>query len=359
MAKKREKVFTNTIINLKSKLHLHKLFNSILNNQQNILVTGASGLVGSHLVKKLLDKYSNVKAIYRSEIPDIQCKNKIEWIKADILDINSLETAIENVSEVYHCAAVVSFMPKEKNKLLQTNIEGTANVVNASLNSGVKKLVYVSSVSALGRIREDVAVNETMNWTPETSNSIYGKSKYLAEMEVWRGIGEGLDAVIVNPTIILGANDWSKTSAAIFKNVYKEFPWYTEGVTGFVDVEDVASAMIMLMESSITAQRFILSAQNITYKELFTEIAKAFNKKPPYKKVSPLIAQIVWRLEAIRSKFTGKKPLITKETARTAQAKVNFDNSKLLQYLPQFTYTPLQQSVKRICNEYIQKYKLS
>ena len=180
-----------------------------------------------------------------------------------------------------------------------------------------------------------------MNWTEETSNSIYGKSKYLGELEVWRGIGEGLQALIVNPSIILGGNNWDSGSAAIFKTAYNEFKWYTEGITGFVDVGDVARAMILLMNSEISGQRFILSAENLSYKEIFSSIAKCFGKKPPPKKVSPFMGEIVWRLEAIKAVFTGKKHLLTKETARTAQASVYFDNSKILNALPGFSFTPI------------------
>lgn len=322
-----------------------------------VLVTGATGLVGSHLVKQLASQGQRVRALYRSVIPE-GFPQHIEWVKGDILDIVSLEEAMAGVQDVYHCAAIVSFNPKRKRQLLQTNISGTANVVNACLDAGIRKLLFVSSVAALGRIREDEMINETMNWSEKTSNSLYGKSKYQAEMEVWRGIGEGLDAVIVNPVIILGAGDWENGSSGIFKSAYDEFPWYTEGVSGFVDVKDVVRAMRQLMESEISAERFILSAENLTYRTVFSEAAKQFNKKPPYKKVTPLIAAIVWRLEAIKGKLTGKSPLLTKETAHTAQAKVYFDNSKLQQALPQFTYTPIKTSIERICGELTKMYNL-
>lgn len=328
------------------------------NPQQNILVTGASGLVGSHLVKLLVQQGKKVRAIYRSNIPTFEHANKVEWIKGDILDIISLEEALTNVQQVYHCAAIVSFNPKEKQKLHATNIEGTANVVNACLNADVEKLLYVSSVAALGRIRENEIITEKMKWSPQTSNSEYGKTKHLAEMEVWRAVGEGLNAVIVNPTIILGAADWNNSSTAIFKNVYKESPWYTEGINGFVDVADVVKAMTMLMDSNICSERFIICGEHSTYHHLFDLIAKAFGKKPPYKSVTPFIASVVWRLEKMKAVFTGKNPLITKETTRTALAKVHFDNSKLLKYLPSFTYQPLQQSILRICGEFKKMYNL-
>ncbi|HEY2727007.1 MAG TPA: NAD-dependent epimerase/dehydratase family protein, partial [Parafilimonas sp.] len=224
---------------------------------KNIFITGATGLLGSHLIKELVNSNANIKALYRHEIPFTH--NKIEWLQGDILDTILLGEILEDVDEVYHCAAKVSFNPKNKKELFKTNIEGTANIVNACLNTNVKKLLHVSSVSALGRIREDVIIDETMQWSEDANNSVYGESKYLGEMEVWRGIAEGLNAVIINPTIILGAGDWNNGSSEIFKTAYKEFPYYTEGVTGFVDVKDVVKAMITLMNSDIFSERFIVN----------------------------------------------------------------------------------------------------
>lgn len=326
-----------------------------------ILITGATGLVGSHIMFQLLEQNKKVKCLVRNassfQIPNSK-KHLVEIVEGDILDVISLEKAMMHVKQVYHCAAIVSFHPKEANQLFQTNIEGTANVVNACIDANIEKLCFISSVSALGRLRVGQEVDETMNWTEETSNSNYGKSKFLAEMEVWRGIGEGLKAVIVNPTIILGLSDWNKGSSKVFQTAYNEFPWYTDGVTGLVDVLDVANVSIQLMESDITSQRFIISAENIAYRKLFDLIATGFGKKKPFKKVTPILASIVWRLEAIKAFFTGKPPLLTKETSNTAQAKVYFNNKKLLQYLPQFQYTTIEETVDRLCKEYKEKYQL-
>ena len=323
-----------------------------------ILVTGSSGLVGSHLIQQLVKQGLPVRAIFRNEIPPVSGTEKVEWVKGDILDVPSLEDAMQNVDQVYHCAAIVSFSPAQKERLNKTNIEGTANVVNACINGGVKKLLFVSSVAALGRIREDKPIDESMNWTPETSNSEYGKTKFMAELEVWRGMGEGLDVAIVNPVIILGAGDWFGGSSGIFKSAYDEFPWFTEGMSGFVDVLDVVNAMITIMQSTVKGERFIVSGSNALYKDVFTSIAKGFHKKPPYKKVTPFLAGIVWRLEAIKAKFSGKDPMLTRETAKTAQAKVSFNNSKLLKQFPEFRYTDLEHSIERICGEMKIKYTL-
>jgi nucleoside-diphosphate-sugar epimerase len=328
-----------------------------------IFITGASGLLGASLIETLVNSNDcatdfQISALYRKQIPSIQFAEKIEWIEGDILDVVVLEEALKGVSEVYHCAAIVSFDPKQKQRMHATNIDGTANVVNACIDAGIKKLLFVSSVAALGRIREDGPINETMNWSEETSNSEYGKTKYLAEMEVWRGIGEGLDAVIVNPVIILGSGDWNGGSSGIFKSAYNRFPWYTNGASGFVDVKDVTTAMKALMKSDISAQRFIISGHNTPYRTIFNLIADAFKVPRPYKRVTPLLASIVWRLEAVKAFFTGSSPLLTKETTLTAQAVVNFDNTKLLKALPHFSYTPLENTITRVVEELKEKYNL-
>ncbi len=323
-----------------------------------IVVTGASGLVGSQVVKELSKQHNNIIALYHSTPPSKELQALATWKQVDILDIQLLEEIFSTSKQVYHCAAVVSFNPKEKALMHQLNIEGTKNVVNACINCGVEKLVHVSSVAALGRIRPGVEISEAMNWTEDSSNSEYGKTKFLSEMEVWRGIGEGLKAVIVNPSIILGSGNWNTGSSAIFKNVFHEFPWYANGTSGFIDVADVAKAMILLMNSDINAERFILSAWNLTYRNVFDEIAKCFKKKKPSKEVTPFIAAIVWRLEYLKSLVTKKNPLITKETAATALTKVNYNNSKLLSALPDFNYSNFEQSIERICNEMKIKYNL-
>jgi dihydroflavonol-4-reductase len=324
-------------------------------NDAMVLVTGGAGLVGNELIGQLLSQGEKVRAIYNhTPLSGFQSPD-LNIVQCDILDVAGLEEAMQGVERVYHCAAVVSFNPKEKRKMARINIEGTANVVNAALDAGVKKMLHVSSVSALGRLRENEPVNETMNWSEETSNSFYGQTKYLSELEVWRGMGEGLSAVIVNPVLILGAGDWKGGSSRVFKNIYEEFPWYTDGIMGFVDVRDLAAAMILLMNSDTSHERFIISAENRPFREVFILIAKAFGKKPPARKVTAGLARIVWRLEKIKSLLTGKEPLITKETAITAMAKVNFDNTKLKKFLPGFTYRSIEETVTDTCAAFQQK----
>ncbi len=315
-----------------------------------ILVTGGTGLLGTHLILHLHSLGLRPRALYRTHIPAV-VKDKAEWVQADILDVMALEEAMQGIRQVYHAAGYVSFNPKHKAAMHKINIEGTANIVNACMDAKVDKLIHVSSVAALGRIRVEGPINESMNWTEETSNSEYGRTKFLAEMEVWRGISEGLNAAIVNPVIIIGEHgDWHKGSMNIFRNIYNGFKWFTTGSTGFVDADDVAKAMVCLMDSGMSSERFVISAENLAYKALFDLIADAFGVKRPDTKVTPLIAATVWRLEKIKSWITGKDPLITKETARTGMTAATFDNSKFLQAFPGFSYKPLQESVKRICN---------
>jgi nucleoside-diphosphate-sugar epimerase len=322
------------------------------------LVTGASGLLGVYLIRELLKTNEPVIAIYRLKIPpqlSPEEQAQVNWIQGDILDVMFLAEVMEDCDKVYHCAGLVSFSPKRIKDLFKINVDGTANVVNACLAAGVSKLIHVSSVASLGRKRNGQTVTENVKWDDNANPSVYGKTKYLGELEVWRGIAEGLNAVIVNPVIILGKGDWHSGSGATFKNAYNEFPWFTEGSSGFVDGEDVAKAMVMLMDSEITAERFILSAENWTYRGLFTAMAKGFGKKPPSRKVTPWLAALVWRLEAIKGWITGQDPLLTKETAETAQQTVKFDNTKILKTLQDFSFKPLQQTIEESCSYYLSK----
>ncbi|UYQ92744.1 NAD-dependent epimerase/dehydratase family protein [Chitinophaga horti] len=320
-----------------------------------ILVTGASGFLGSHLVRQLVQAGKPVKALYRKAIPvqlqDVQ--DRVQWVKGDVLDMPALEEVMEGVTEVYHCAAVVSFNPIYKKEMLKINIEGTANVVNLCIDFNVRKLVHVSSVASLGRAKEMQQISEENVWEESKNNSAYAQSKHYSEIEVWRGIAEGLEAVIVNPSIILGSGYWGDGSGALLKNAWKEFPFYTEGINGFVDVEDVVKAMIMLMDSDVKSQRFVLSADNWSYRDLFTTMAQALNKKPPHIAAKPWMAALVWRIEKVKSFFTGKPALITKETARTAQLKVFYNSDKIVRMLPGFQFKPLEQTIHEISAAYL------
>jgi dihydroflavonol-4-reductase len=324
-----------------------------------ILVTGANGFLGEHLLQHLLsDSSANIRAVFRSSIPDFFEKNKytnLQWCQCDILDVDALDAVMQGVQYVYHCANSISFDSRDADDMYHNNVEGTAAVVNSCLEHGIQKLLYVSSVAAIARAEGAVLISEKTPWMLDGNTSQYGISKYKAELEVWRGAAEGLPMVIVNPSVIIGEGDWNKGSSAILKNVYNEFPFYTRGTNGFVDAKDVCRAMVLLMNSNITNERFIVNENNYSYKTIFTLMANAFGKKPPPYFAKPWMSNIVWRLYAIRKFFTGIKPLITKETAHTADTIFEYDNSKLLKALPEFTYTSMEDTLARVAVYHLQK----
>ncbi len=322
-----------------------------------ILVTGANGLVGAAIVRCLLKNNQAVRALKRSNsdissLADVE--TQIEWVEGDVLDISSLETAMIGISLVVHTAAMVFFSPKQRSQMYKVNVEGTANVVNVCMAMDVKKLAFVSSIAAIGRpdvshvdIQKAININEEQKWEDSPLNSHYAKSKYQAELEVWRGIAEGLPAVIVNPSIILGEGDWTRSSTQLFKYVYDQNKFYTQGLVNYVDVLDVASITVQLLLSDIENERFILNAGTTTYKDLFEQIAQGFNQKAPSIGISPFMSEIIWRIEAIRSFFTGKNPLITRETAKSARTRFEYESDKIQKKI-NFSFIPLSQTIKRV-----------
>ena len=314
-----------------------------------ILVTGGTGLVGYHLLLQLSLEKEAIRAIYRSEKKLQHVKNlfqtanqlaafeKIDWMQADILDVPALELAFTDVSLVYHCAALVSFNPNDEDKLYQNNIVGTANVVNISLSKNVKKLAYVSSIAALGNGTEhNLIVNEETERNNEAIRSDYSISKFGAEMEVWRGFQEGLEVVIVNPGVIFG-NGFPKEGSSLFiQNIKDGQSFYTLGKLGIVAVEDVVKALTTLMKSTISGERFILVAEDVTYKELFDRIAENLTsrtsankiKKPKYlvKKWQVQIARV---LEFIFSILFFRKRMLTKSTINSLYNLEVHDTSKI------------------------------
>ncbi len=321
-----------------------------------ILVTGGTGFLGSYIIKQLVEKGYAVRAIRRSSKLPFWISKKIidavEWMDGDVLDVVALQDAMEGVDTVIHSAAIVSFAKKDRKEMYQVNVEGTANVVNMALEKNVRRLIHISSVAALGRSENGGHVNEEKKWEESKANTHYGKSKFKAELQVWRGISEGLEAVIVNPSTILGYGDWSSSSCAIFKSIYYGFKWYTPGINGFVDVDDVARATILLLESTINEERYIVSGDSWSFQKLQNTIADGFEKKRPYKQTTPFLLSVAWRMEKLKSLFTGKKPLLTKESANVAQSKTWFDNDKILAVLPGFTFTPLEETINKACQLY-------
>jgi len=330
-----------------------------------IFVTGGTGFLGSYLLSDLIKAGKKVRALRRENNPLIptelsgdsapilpkDTQDKIEWIEGDVLDVFSLMEAMKGVEQVYHCAGIVSFAPGMRKVMNKVNIEGTANVVNIALESGIKKLVHVSSINAIGRTPKKEMITETTKWENDKLNTNYAISKFLSERELWRAMAEGLKAVIVNPSVILGAGNWNQGTAKLFTHVWNGLKYYPVGKNGFVDVRDVAKAMIGLMESDIQNERFIISSQNLTYQQVLCTIADCLNKKRPSIKVTPLLSNFAWRAAAIKSWLTRSDPFITKEEAMMSSNHFEYNNKKIRDAI-NIHFTPLQTTIKQTAKKF-------
>jgi nucleoside-diphosphate-sugar epimerase len=271
----------------------------------------------------------------------------VDWVDADLMDVFALEDALEDVTQVYHSAAWVSLKQADKEPMIRTNVTGTANLVNLCVEKGIR-MVHVSSIAAIGVAKPGELITENNHLDSSTENDGYALSKLESEMEVWRGIAEGLDAVIVNPSLIIGPNAGVLGSGQLFETVRKGLKFYTTGSAGFVDVQDVAKCMIALMESDITAERYIISAENRNYKQLTTEIAEGFGIKPPTILAKPWMMEIAWRVAAFISAITGKSPFLDKIAAKSATLNKDFDNAKIKKAIG-IEFKPISKTIVEIC----------
>jgi len=334
-----------------------------------ILVTGGTGLVGTHLLMDLLEDETPIRAIYRSDealenarkifllynINWQQSLTKIEWVKSDLLNVEILSDAFEGIEYVYHCAAMVSFNKRDKFKLFKVNVEGTANVVNLSLKFGIKKFCHVSSTATIGKENKSGIRDEDCMWENDGTFSNYSISKYFSEMEVWRASEEGLNIVIVNPSIIIGPGNWVQSSSNLFLKVWKGLKYYSKGMNAFVDVRDVSKVMVGLMKSSIKSERFLVIGENLTFQQLFNEMASSLGKRLPSIEVKPWMASLIWRIEALRSFVFGSEPLVTKESSKSALSIVKYSNNKIKTYLD-FKVTPIKKSILHTSKIFLKDY---
>ncbi|HRY31372.1 MAG TPA: NAD-dependent epimerase/dehydratase family protein [Bacteroidales bacterium] len=323
-----------------------------------ILLTGATGFLGSYLLLELLQRGYEVRALRRSSSGFDQfervmqtyadgnpgLKEKVDWVKGDILDIFSLEDAMKGCDTVVHAAGMVSFHRKDRKALIDINVEGTANVVNVALKEKIGRLLYISSIAAFGRGGDDAVITEKTIWKTSRMNSRYAISKYNGEKEVWRGQEEGLPVVVVNPAIIIGYGDPGQGSSRMFSTVKHGLRFYPPGINGFVDVRDVARAVGLLMDKNITGEKYILSAANLRYGELFALIAAELGKKPPSVRVNRFITSLAWQLEALRATLSGEEPLLTRETAQTAANTYLYDGNKICG-IEGFQYTSPEETI--------------
>lgn len=316
-----------------------------------ILVTGATGFLGSELALQLVQQGHHIRCTKRANsiIPAIlrPFNSQIEWVDADLLDMFAIEAALEGVTQVYNNAAWVSLKEADKKQMIYTNVTGTANLVNLCLQQDIK-LVHVSSVAAIGLAKPGDLITENHHLDLATETDGYAISKLESEMEVWRGIAEGLNAVIVNPTIIIGPNAGTAGSGQLFETVRKGLKFYTGGTCGFVDVQDVAKSMISLMNSDITAERFIISSENRDYKSLTAEIADCFGVKRPSTLAKPWMLSIAWRGAKVVSALTGNPPAIDKISAQAASMERNYDNSKI-RATTGIQFKPISETIAEVC----------
>ena len=328
-------------------------------------VTGATGLVGAHLLYDLLQKGYHVRALARrqSNVQQVQKTfglyagdadalfRKIEWTDGELPDFHSMSDAIDGCTQAYHGAAVVSFSRKDRAEMMRVNVGGTANIVNVCIEKKIP-LCHVSSIGALGRSESGGLITENDLWQTAEGRSAYAYSKHKSEMEVWRGVAEGLQAVIVNPAVILGPGDWTKGSLKFFPQAFKGMRFHTSGATAFVDVRDVSCCMIQLMEQERFGERYIVAAGDLSYRELFNLIADGFKVKRPDIAVRPWMLNAAWRLSWIAGKLTGKEPSLTKETAHSAFQEILFSNEKIRKTLG-YNFISLEKCIEDCCRYFL------
>ena len=326
---------------------------------KSILITGATGLVGSHLARLLLARgYEKIRALRRANSSMEllgEDADRIDWVDGDILDVDLLAASMKGVDWVFHAAGLISYHPVDRNRLYRVNVEGTANVVNAALEARAGRLLHFSSISVLSRTGKHQRLNEQTPWNPSAYTSLYGLTKHLAEAEVHRGIAEGLEASVIIPSIVLGAGKWKSGSAEIFYRIGRGMPAYPIGANGYVDVRDVALMAIRLMEEP-GYQRVIASGHSVSYKDLFTGIATRIGKSPPILRVGPIASELLWRIFVPYRWLTGRLPVINKEMTRAAQCFPEYDNSASLQ-IRSFGYTPFDRTLDDIAIEYLNAAK--
>lgn len=333
-----------------------------------VLVTGGTGLVGAHLLYQLTSQGQLAKALKR-ETSDVQTVknifkfypdkntddlfNTIKWVDGDITDYDSIITALDGVEKVYHAAAYVSFNPRMKKKVFFINNEGTTNLVNACIEKGVKKFCHVSSIGALGSTANGLPVDEETSWHSHKKRSNYSQSKFNSEMEVWRASKEGLPVVVINPGVILGPGQHTRSSGTLFHQAKKGFKLYPPGSNAFVDVRDVAKAMVLLMESNIENERYILTSENIPFKTLLNMIASEMNVAKPKYLVPRWIAELGWRLDNVRSILTFKEPFLTKESVRASYSHSKYSSKKFSSQLD-YSFIPIEKTIEKTCKWFSQ-----
>ncbi|MBK9175117.1 MAG: NAD-dependent epimerase/dehydratase family protein [Flavobacteriales bacterium] len=323
------------------------------------LVTGGTGIVGSHVLLELLQAGRPVRALLRSGSDGSIVERifrhygaddllgRIAWVEGDVRDVHSLADAMAGVEHVYHAAALVSFDPRKATALYSANTQGTANVVNLALEAGVQRLCHVSSTAAIGIAPAGVERDETMPWVDDARTSDYARSKHLAELEVRRGIAEGLDAVIVNPCVVIGPGRDRQSSMTIVNRLHRGTRWYTPGTNAFVDARDVAACMRSLVTHGHTGERYLIAGPNASYKQLFAALSEGFGLRAPDREAKPWMLELAWRGERLRSVLTGASPMVTKATVASSLGRRSYSSAKVSALLG-YRFRTLEESVANV-----------
>ena len=324
------------------------------------MVTGGTGFIGSYIVRELVKRgFENVFVLKRKSSrlellsPVI---SKISFAECDIMDVPLLTEKLDGIHHIIHAAAIVSYDPNKSSLMDKTTVEGTANIVNLALDLGIKSFVHISSIAAIGRQKDNQEINEEFSWKKSIYNSHYGITKFLAEQEVWRGYAEGLNVAIVNPSFVFGGGFWDSSSLQIINKVKEGIPYFPKGGNGFVDVRDVSFATCNLFEKELYGERFIISSENWSYKNLINTIGNKLNVKVPKRYLSTILGNVLWRMEKIRSLLTKKEPVFTKESFLSSSINVYYDNNKSKVTLG-IEYKTLQQTLDDTLECYIETNK--
>jgi len=330
-----------------------------------IFVTGGTGLVGAHLMYDLISRGERVRALRRKGSSTNRTEKifscystesqallqKIEWVEGDVLDKESLVDLLTGVDHIYHAAATISFDPAQRENMIHTNCQGTANLVDLALSLKIPRFCHVSSISAIGSPPDGIEANENHPWRNNGDHSAYAESKYLSEMEVWRACLQGLDVVIVNPSVIIGPDNWKTGSSLLFSTVWKGLKFYTKGTTGFVDVRDVTAAMQRLMDDDMWEktknQRYILNAENVSFRDFFYQVSDSLHVRRPGFLAGGVLLNLTCRVSEFISFVTRTPPFLTRETARSSVRSSYYDGSKIIRAIG-FEYTPVSVSIRDI-----------
>jgi dihydroflavonol-4-reductase len=340
-----------------------------------VFVTGASGMLGSYLLYELARKNYKIRALklesesidnvikifkFYSDSPD-ELLNRIEWVAGNMLDDSLMKKVMKGVRQVYHLAAINLSNPADKNILIHDNVKGTENIVNAAIENSIEKFCHVSTVSALAIIenkqgRQDLFVTEKTPISTDSFYSYYAIGKYQCDRIVEGARKKGLDSIIVHPSWCIGAGDWSTGTSVLFGSAWKGFTYYTKGVRGFVDARDVCKAMVLLMESEIENDNFILSCENLTYKDIFYTMADCLGKKRPWILAPTWVLEIAWRIERARQLLTGSKPLLTQGKVKTFTMNMYYSNEKVRKKI-HMEFVPVKDSIQHVAELFLMEHK--